>query len=481
MTVYWTQVGLICHVLLITYVFTRVLLRPHREPTSRLAWMIVIATLPILGVVFYFLLGETNIGIKRSIRMREIQTQNFIGLADQTQVPFNQLPERYQHLFNMGQSANGFAPVGGNQAAIMESSEATIDQMVTDIDQAQSHVHILFYIWLTDHSGGQIVEALIRAAQRGVTCRVLVDALGSRAMTHSKHWKRMHAAGIHLASALPISHPLIRMVFGRLDLRNHRKIVIIDQAITFCGSQNCADAAFAVKAKFAPWVDMVLRFTGPIVRQNQQLFASDWQAATGEQLSDLIHSFPLDPVISHQCPAQVIGTGPTVRNAAMSDVFLALITSAWHELTITTPYFVPNEALHSALCAAARCGVRVNLILPQRNDSWVVAAASRSYYLDLLRAGVHIYEYVGGLLHTKSLTVDGQISLVGSANMDRRSFDLNYENNILFYDADLTQAIMKRQQHYIDSSVPVTVQQVKAWSKPKQLWNNLLAIMGPIL
>ena len=148
---------------------------------------------------------------------------------------------------------------------------------------------------------------------------------------------------------------------------------------------------------------------------------------------------------------------------------------------ITTPYFVPNEPLVSALCIAARSGVKVTMTMPQRNDSWVVGAASRSYYHPLLKAGVHIYEYVGGLLHAKLLTVDGEVSLIGSANMDRRSFDLNYENNIVFYDPELTRDVIARQQKYIHSSVPVTIEEVNAWSKRKQLWHNTVATIGPVL
>ncbi|ESQ09976.1 MAG: hypothetical protein N838_19425 [Thiohalocapsa sp. PB-PSB1] len=180
-------------------------------------------------------------------------------------------------------------------------------------------------------------------------------------------------------------------------------------------------------------------------------------------------------------PAQVIGTGPTVRCSAMPEMFESLIYSARDELVITTPYYVPDEAMQAALCAAARRGTNTSIIFPARNDSWIVAAASRSYYSDLLTAGVHIFEYLGGLLHTKSLTLDGAITLIGSANMDRRSFELNYENNILFYDPALTAAMRQRQQHYIDCSVEVKQQQVEAWSWRRRLWNNSVAMFGPVL
>ena len=160
--------------------------------------------------------------------------------------------------------------------------------MVADIDSATDHVHVLFYIWLPDHNGTKIVEALKRAAGRGVTCRVMADDLGSRGIIRSEHWQAMRAAGVRVAAGLPIGNPLLRLFEGRIDLRNHRKIVVIDDRITYCGSQNCADAEFRVKAKYAPWADAVMRFEGPIARQNQFLFASDWMTYVDENLDQLL-------------------------------------------------------------------------------------------------------------------------------------------------------------------------------------------------
>jgi len=299
-------------------------------------------------------------------------------------------------------------------------------------------------------------------------------------MIRSNHWKEMRKAGVRLAAGLPIGNPLLRPFMGRIDLRNHRKIVVIDDRITYCGSQNCADPEFRVKAKYAPWVDAVMRFEGPIARQNQFLFASDWMTYVDEDLDGLLKRPPAMPA-SGGVPAQVIGTGPTVRYSAMPEMFEALMFAARREITISTPYYVPNESLQSALCTTAYRGVDTTIIFPARNDSWIVGAASRSYYADLLAAGVKIYEYVGGLLHTKSLTLDGEITLIGSANMDRRSFELNYENNILFYDPALTADVRERQQSYIAKSHPVSEETVEAWSRSQRLWNNSIATLGPVL
>ena len=361
----------------------------------------------------------------------------------------------------------------------MADLDATIDAMVADIEAARDHVHVLFYIWLPDNNGTRIAEALKRAATRGVTCRAMVDGLGSRTLVRSHLWTGMASSGVRLARALPIGNPLFRVFFGRIDLRNHRKVVVIDNRITYCGSQNCADPAFLPKAKYAPWVDSVMRFEGAVARQNQSVFAADWMTYHDEDIRDLLRQPIEAPTAGFS--AQVIASGPTVRHSAMPEMFESSIYSARHELVITTPYYVPDDGLQGALCAAGNRGVAVTIVFPARNDDFAVAATSRSYYADLLAAGVNIYEYVGGLLHAKSLTLDGQITLIGSANMDQRSFDLNYENNILISDRAVTVEMRRRQDVYIALSKPVTVAEVDAWSWWDRLRNNALAMLGPVL
>lgn len=480
---YSPLIAFLTHTLLMIAVFARILLRPHRDPASRLAWLVVVASLPFAGTLAYLLLGETNIGRRRVARLQaalaRLPTTDsacFRGSDGADPV----VPERYRHVFRLGQSITGFEPVAGNKGSLMADSNAAIDAMAADIDAAADHVHLLFYIWLPDTNGCKIVEALKRAAARGVTCRAMADDLGSRAMIRSPHWQAMRDAGVRVAAGLPIGSPLLRPFVGRIDLRNHRKIVVIDDRITYCGSQNCADPEFRVKARFAPWVDAVIRFEGPIARQNQYLFASDWMTYVADDLADCFER-PLAPCGTAGIPAQVVGTGPTVRASAMPEMFEGVMFAARNELVVSTPYFVPNDALLNALCTTAWRGVDTTIIFPARNDSWIVRAASRSYYADLLRAGVKVYEYEGGLLHTKSLTIDGELTLIGSANMDRRSFDLNYENNILFYDRALTGEVRRRQQEYLARSQPVSQEGVAAWPIWKRLWNNTIAMMGPLL
>jgi len=473
---------MIFHILIVLVFIIRILTRPHRQPASRIAWIVVILSLPVVGILSYILFGEVNIGRRRVARLREVleKMPDFPDARQGDEANFEaNIPEQYVHLFRVGQSISRFDAVGGNSGHLLADSNAVIDAMVADIDAAKQHVHILFYIWLTDNNGCKVVEALKRAASRGVTCRAMADGLGSRTMIKSEHWKAMQHTGVKLGIALPIGNPLLRSFLGRIDLRCHRKIVVIDSYITYCGSQNCADPEFRVKPKFAPWVDAMIRFEGPVATQNQHLFASDWMTYVDEDLDDLLRQ-PI-AVDSPGIAAQVIGTGPTVRNSAMPEMFESLIYAARHKLIITTPYYVPDDSLQNALCSAAYRGVDTTIIFPARNDSWIVGAASRSYYADLLTAGVKIYEYEGGVLHTKSLTFDGEITLIGSANMDRRSFDLNYENNILFYDSNLTAEMQQRQQEYITHSHQVDPEIVATWPLKYRLWNNTIAMLGPLL
>ena len=221
-------------------VIARILVRPHRDPASRIAWVVVVAVLPLLGILAYLFLGETSIGRRRTQRMREVAARlppfpqpGAAGAAGAALA----IPERWRHLFQLGRSISGMDPIGGNTARLMRDSNATIDAMVADIDAATDHVHLLFYIWLHDLNGSKMAQALMRAAQRGVACRALVDDLGSRDLVRSPLWPAMAAAGVQTRRALVVGNPLLRMVNGRIDLRNHRKILVIDNRITYPDSK----------------------------------------------------------------------------------------------------------------------------------------------------------------------------------------------------------------------------------------------------
>ena len=479
MTLQWLAVA---HALIVLGFSIRILLRDDFSPAARLAWFLVMLFTPYVGVFIYLLFGEISLG--RSIHRRhdeifsKVRTMAGPAMGScQKNLP-GIVETEYQTAFRAA-SVDGFETTAGNRAELMPDAQTARTRLVQDIDSASDSVQVLYYIWLDDVTGRNVANALMRAARRGVVCHAVADGLGSRRFVRSKYWREMRDAGVKLSVALPIKWVIDTILFSRLDLRNHRKITVIDGRITYCGSQNCADPEFRVKPKYAPWVDIMLRLEGPIAAQCQTLFASDWLLNSRDAVpaSLQMKAEHLDDGF----PAQLFADGPTERRGATPQLFATLLTLAKHEVVISTPYFVPSATVLDAICAAAVRGISVTMIFPKRNDSWIVAAASRSYYRQLLNHGVKIFEFRNGLLHSKTLTLDRVLSLVGSTNLDLRSFDLNYENDILLRDNDITEAIFDRQQEYISQSDSVTLTDVQSWRYSRRIWNNIVATVGPIL
>lgn len=456
----------------------RALLRPHREPASRLAWILAVFALPVVGVILYLLLGETRISGRRRQRGKDINAR-LPRPAGNYQCGVRIAGGAHWSPFALARTVNHLDPTSGNGVSLAPDSNSAIDAMVADIDSATETVHGCFYIWLADNNGLKFKDALIRAARRGIKVRVLADALGSRKLIHSEHWREMEDSGCEMRVALPVGNPLWTVIRGRVDLRNHRKLMVVDNRLAWCGSQNIADPEFRIKPRYAPWVDIMSRWQGPVAVHCQYLFVSDWIAEGGDDISDLLRS-PL-PGECGKSVAQVLGTGPTAEFDAMPACFAELIHSARKELVITTPYFIPDEQLLFAITSAARRGVRTMILFPKRNDNWIVAGASRSYYKDLIDAGAEIYEFRPGLLHSKTMVVDGVVGLIGSANLDRRSFELNFENNILFEDRDFATAVRDRQRDYLAECDRVTRKDVEQYGIALCLWQNLLATLSPML
>jgi len=461
---------------------TRILLRDDLSSAARLAWFLVMISAPYVGVDLYLLFVE--ISLVRTVHRRhdEIFSRlramagDAMGSCDR---PLEgNVETEYQTAFRAA-SVDGFETTIGNRGELLPDAQTARSRLIDDIDNATQSVQVLYYIWLDDITGVNVAQALVRASQRGVVVHAMADGLGSRKFVRSKWWREMRDAGVKLSVALPIKWVVDTILFSRIDLRNHRKITVIDDHITWCGSQNCADPEFRVKAKYAPWVDIMLRLEGPVVAQCQLLFASDWLLSSGEEIPSSLQLKTTE--FEGGFPAQLFADGPTDRRGATPQLFATLLSLARKEVVISTPYFVPNPTVLDALCAAAIRGIKVTMIFPQRNDSWIVAAASHSYYRQLLQHGVNINEYRDGLLHAKTLTIDRALSLVGSTNLDLRSFDLNYENDILLRDDVVTQAIFDRQQQYIAQSAPVTIDDVNSWSYARRIWNNVVATVGPIL
>ena len=452
-----------------------------RDPYARLAWVMALSLFPILGIFAYVMFGEPWM----SGRFRRKANRVFKQLEHLPTAPalkgmsLECLPKHFIGSFRTCEALSQSAATDRNTVRLAEDSNEAIDTLVDDIAAARDSVHISFYIWLTDNNGLKVVEAVRAAASRGVTCRITVDAIGSRALIHSEYWRRMKASGVQLCASLSAPTGLRSIAARRIDLRNHRKIVVIDNRITYCGSQNCADPEFLPKARYAPWVDIMLRFTGPVAVQNQLIFASAWTVETGEDLAFLLENAE-PPQDEGDVLAIAFGTGPLSVKGAMSNAFVSLICAAEQEVVISTPYFVPDPPLLAAIISCARRGVDTLLLLPKRNDSRVIGAISRALYPQLIAAGVRIFEYGGGLLHSKTLVADKEVSLIGSANMDRRSLELNFENNILLHSADVSRQIRRRQDAYLADSVEITRTEVKNRSFFRRFMENVMTMASAV-
>lgn len=474
----WTSLVITLHYSLALLISLRVLMRPRLEPSVRLAWILVIEVVPVIGILSYLLFGEVRLRRAERRRMADVRAR-LTGIWQPSPESVLAPPEYAEQVVAAVQAVSGVRPVSGNRIGMLPEDDSAIDVLVGDIDHAAAHVHLLFYIWLDDASGRKVAEAAVRAARRGVTVRVIVDAVGSRGFTRSASWRAMCDAGCECLIALPVGLPILSMLFQRLDLRNHRKIVVIDNRIAYTGSRNCSDTAFEIKPRFAPWIDVFFRVQGPAVRQLQAVFLSDWMSYSGSDLGGMLEMVPgmADP----GAVAQVIATGPDRRDGNLSDVLITLIMSAHERLVITTPYYVPDMPLDRAIRAAARRGVDVTLILPERNDSAVVASSSEGLWQGLLQAGVRLHLFAPGLLHAKIMTADGRMAMIGSGNLDRRSFELNYEVNMLILDHDEVAEIDARQDSYLARARELTLDEVNAWPRWRRLRNNLLALAAPLL
>ena len=472
---HWPLYIVVAHIVVIA----RALLVEDRDPSSRTAWVLALMLLPVVAPMAYLMVGEP--WVSRRFRRKANEAYELLanlGRAPRDQAALGEVPDRYRVPFQTIERVSTFGTTGGNQTKLCLDSNAAIAEMVASIDNATARVHLTTYIWLTDHNGLAVVQALQRAAQRGVRCRVCADAVGSRTMIRSENWSSMRSSGVLLCASLAMPHGLKVLTGYRVDLRNHRKMLIVDGRTAFVGSQNLADAEFRIKPKFAPWVDVMLRVEGPVVAQHDILFASDWAVEMGEDLSKELKRQSSEP--SGTVSAVAFGTGPLSHRGAMSQAFVSVIYAAQEEVVITTPYFVPDPPLISALLGCAQRGVKVSLVLPRRNDSRIIGAISKSLYPRLVEAGVNLFEYRLGLLHSKTVVVDRSLCLIGSSNMDRRSLDLNFENNLLFYSVKEAHAVFDRQQAYLDDSDAIDPNLVLKRSVVDRLIDNMFTMAGAV-
>jgi cardiolipin synthase A/B len=474
---------LLLHGMIITGTFIRIIM--IRLPVGvSLAWMILIIILPFIGAILYLLFGEKHLGRKHAERTETIIGRYARWLND---LPPQILTERAglssgsERLNRLTQMSLGFLAMSGNTLELISMAEPILFSIINDIDRAKIFCHMEFYIFNQGGIANEVCEALVRAAQRGVSCRLLLDAMGSRHFLKGTMVRHLRDKGIQVVTALPLG-PL-RALTTRLDLRLHRKIVVIDNETAYTGSLNLVDPRFfKQEAGVGEWVDAMAKIKGPAVYLLSALFAWDWELEAG---SDPIALPEIKKLTAGTQPGsadvQVIPSGPGIYGDRIYHLLMMTMYAAREELVITTPYFVPDEAIFNALVSAARRGVRVIIILPQKNDSRLVHYTCHSYFDDLLDANVQIFGFTGGLLHTKSIVVDKEISLFGTVNMDIRSFWLDFEVTLCSYDPDFARQLRALQQKYIEDSVAVDPAIWRNRPSRKRFIENMVRLASPLL
>jgi cardiolipin synthase len=421
---------------------------PQRRPAAASrTWLLFIFLLPWPGLVLYVLFGRIALPARR-VAMQE-RASRFIRHA-QAQIGARvaiqpELPPALEPIPAQAQKLGDFEVFSGNSVEILTDYRETIDRLIVDIDTAQRNVHLLFYIFAPDTTGRRVFDALARARSRGVECRVLMDAVASRRGIEQLAPAMRHL-GIDVQSMLPVGP--FRRTAARFDLRNHRKIAIIDGRVGFAGSQNIVNPDFV---KGYPNEELMARVTGPVVAQLQAAFLADHYFETGE-VFDRLETFP-DLEETGNIPGQLVPSGPGYTSENGRELIISLLFAARSRVVITTPYFVPDEPfLHAIRAASQRPGVEVHLILSMHANQLISQLAQRSYYEDLLNAGISVHLYRPRFLHAKHLTIDDHIALIGSTNMDIRSFALNAEINLLMYGPAVVRQLRAVQERYFSES-----------------------------
>jgi len=471
------------HVLIIIGVSIRVI---HvRLPVAvSLAWLLLVFFLPLVGAIAYLVLGEKRLGRKYMARTQAIKGRYdswLKALPPEIRSDSQGMSPQARSLSRLAETTVNIPALCGNRIQLLDAAEPILRSIISDIDRAKRFCHLEFYIWTEGGMADEVAAALIRAAGRGVACRVLLDAIGSADFLKGHLLEQLKAGGVEVAFALPVSSISVFKV--RPDLRLHRKIVVIDDRTAYTGSFNLVDPRlFKQDAGVGEWVDAMVRLEGPGVLALNALFRWDWEVETGRDLdAQTENGDPSADLRTGQTDVQVIPSGPGRTGNSIYQLLLLSIYSAQGEIVMTTPYFVPDEAVSTALLTAAERGVNVTIIMPERNDSRLVHFTCRSYFDDMLAAGIRIFGFKGGLLHTKSVVVDRQIALFGSVNLDVRSFWLDFEVTLGVYDSDFTQRLLALQNKYIEDAIPVDLQTWQQRPAKERFIENLARLASPLL
>lgn len=490
----FASAALLVHTLIVIGVAIKVIFRRLPVGTS-LAWIIIVATFPYVGFGIYMLIGDHRLGRKR-LRLGDIVRRHYqkrLAIADGAVESFHpEVSSQFMKIGNVAAKGTGFHIRSDNSVKILSEPGEMFESLIADINDAHDTCFIEFYIIDPQGRVTDVLEAVIAAAKRGVDCRLIADHIGSRKFFKSEWAGRLKTAGVALVDSLPTG--IIKTFFVRSDLRNHRKIVVIDGDVCYTGSFNLADPDFFNRDKdCGPWVDLFVRMRGDVAEALGVVFNTDFvlDTLTHNELKDnpLIRSLPpLDETLNvlddtNKKPLQIIPSGPEMATSVIYETLISSIYTAQNYIAITTPYLIPDEPLLLALTNAARRGVDVSIIVPAKVDSIMVRFASRSYYGELLSAGVQIFEFNGGLLHTKMVLIDNSVCYVGTVNLDMRSFYLNLEITLALHSQDDCATLLDIIKDYQENSTKVPLEKWRDGkrSKPAVFAENLVRLASPLL
>lgn len=464
------------------------LIADNRRPSSALGWVLAVVLVPYLGLVAFLAIGSPKLPRARREKQRRFDARVLEQLTDASPVRLTPTDEQLPALrtiHTMNRRLGAMPVLSGNAAELLEDYVGSLTAMAAEIDAAERFVHAEFYILALDATTEPVFAALERAAARGVAVRVLFDHLASlRVPGYRGMVRRLRSSGVLWRRMLPV-WPTSRELL-RADLRNHRKILVVDGTVAFTGSQNVVDAAYGKRSnrrRGRRWVDVMARFTGPVVTALDAVFAADWYSETGE----LLDSGPGAPA-PRPAPdgaglqAQVVPSGPGFEQENNLRLFVSLLHAAQERAVVVSPYFVPDESLLLAMRSAAERGLTVELFVSERGDQRLVHHAQRSYYDALLRSGVRIWMYPQPyVLHAKTLSVDDEVAVIGSSNLDMRSFELNLEVCVLVRGAGFVQQLRGVEDLYRSRSRELTAAEWRRRGLPARTADGLARLASALV
>ena len=457
----------------------------NRKPSSAIAWVMAAIFIPVLGILFFLLVGAGRLPKHRREKQRTVnetilaRTEGGLGkLSNRAEWP-DWLPSIVMLNRNLG----ALPMIGGNTATLIDDYLGSIEAMAADIDRAESFVHVEFYILVHDDATTPLFAAMRRACERGVKVRVLSDHLAQFSYPNRKKTRQILAdMGAEYRPMLPIQP--FRGHLRRPDMRNHRKLVVIDDHVGYAGSQNMIMDHYHKKKgikRGLHWVELMARFEGPVVRELDAVFITDWYSET----DDLLHP-DYKPVVLSAEPgswdAQVVPSGPSFENDNNLKLFAGVIQNARKRVSVTSPYYVPDETIQMAMVTAGLRGLDVELLVSETSDQFMVFHAQRSYYEQLLRAGVKIYLYPApAVLHAKHLTIDDDVTIIGSSNLDIRSLILHMELMVLVHGRELVDAMRVVENDYRARSRLLTLEEWQRRPRGEKAFDNLARLTSALM